>query len=146
MMSTPLALLGLHKAVRYHFGSICLGTSLEAVVIMAKALVYAVEYASKQGPENRCMKMVIACAHCCLGCLQQCVNYMTTVGLVFVAMTGRSFCESVRVGFKLFTHYGRHVLVTELLCRQTMYIVRFCMVGSHTYDRTRIHMTVHAYI
>ena len=129
----------LRRAVRYHLGSVALGSLILAVVALLR---YALAYVDRRTKSLQESHFSIRCAmrvlHCCMWCFEKCVKFVSEMGFITMAMQGGSFCHSSVKAFKLIYHnVGRVGTVTiisnfvlhlgaaiiVMLCTATMFVL-----------------------
>jgi hypothetical protein len=84
---------GLWLALRYHFGSICLGSLVLGFIWPFTRLFQFLErhmLASVKG--NTMVKTCLCCTQCCLDCFKRFIQVLNMNAYVQVALTGESFC------------------------------------------------------
>jgi len=86
--------------LRYHLGSLALGSFLVALV---KFIRYVLMYLEKnaKAQKNKVMVMVFKCLQCCLWCFEKCIKFLNKNAYIQIAIHGTSFCTSAKNAFKL---------------------------------------------
>ena len=86
---------GLWRALRYHLGSIALGSfvlaCLRFIIIMLSLLIKSKKLTKK-------MKKFAACIACIIGCIENIVNYVTNRTYIMIAIKGKGYCRSASTG------------------------------------------------
>lgn len=97
--------LGVKWAMKYHLGSLAMGSFLVAVVQMIKVIfeycVYQYEQAAGKYAENpvyKCLKCVI---RCCIWCLDTCIKFINKNAYIQVALHNSNFCKGAMESFWL---------------------------------------------
>ena len=92
-------------AFRYHLGSLGFGALLLAIIQFIKfVLMYIVHYIQsleKKGIESNMIKWVVKCLICCVSCFERVIQYISTLGYAYLAISSESFCSSCASAFKL---------------------------------------------
>jgi len=57
--------------------------------------------AEKASGENPAVKLIVACAACCLKCVEKICDYLNSAAYCYMAISGESFCTSAWNGFLL---------------------------------------------
>ena len=90
---------------RYHMGSLALGAFLLSIFWGIRlALLYVYKYVTnlqKKGIESSFVTMILKCLMCCVACFQRFIEFISTLGFVQVAVTGKNFCRSCVDAFGL---------------------------------------------
>lgn len=92
-------------ALRYHLGSLGFGALLLAIIQFVKfVLMYIVHYIQdleKKGIESNMIKWVVKCLICCVSCFERVIQYISTLGYAYLAISSENFCSSCASAFKL---------------------------------------------
>lgn len=91
------------RTLRYHMGTVALGSFIIAVIQMIR---YTVKYLEEQsraakGEPNRLQKFVMSCIHCCLWCAECCMDKINKHAFVWTAIYGDSFTTAACSSFAL---------------------------------------------
>jgi len=100
----PVA-LALGRALRYHVGSLALGSFILAAVKLPRL---ALEYAEGQlgvSGGNSAGRAVAQASRCCLCCIDRCLMFLTNYAFINVAITGKSFCPAAHAAMELVAKY-----------------------------------------
>ena len=85
-----------------HAGSIALGSLLHTIVFILRVVVDAlVDAAEKKGGQNGIVVLVGCLLKCCVGCLENLIEYLNTTAYAFMAISGDPYCKSAWNGFLL---------------------------------------------
>jgi hypothetical protein len=93
-----------YRGLRYHFGSLCFGASIIAIV---RFIMFFLEYIKKKVeaamPKNQAkiVKCLISCMQCCLGCCAKVMEFINKHAYIQIALKGDSFCIAAWQGFAL---------------------------------------------
>ncbi|CAG9855650.1 unnamed protein product [Phyllotreta striolata] len=98
-LGTPV-LQSAENLIRYHMGSVALGSFLIALVQFARLLLKFVEkYLKKR--EGKCAECMLKCCNCCLYCFEKILKYISRNAYIQVATHGYPFCKGGQQAFKL---------------------------------------------
>ncbi|CAH1108165.1 unnamed protein product [Psylliodes chrysocephalus] len=98
-LGTPV-LQSAENLVRYHLGSVALGSFLIATVQFARVLLKITEkYLKKK--DGKCIDCMLKCCQCCLYCFEKILKYITRNAYIEVAIYGYPFCKAGQQAFKL---------------------------------------------
>lgn len=93
---------GIWWVTRYHFGTICFGAFLIAVVQMIRIIFeYYRDKIEKANKENPVVKCLLWTTTCCLDCLERFVKFISKNAYIQCAITGKNFCASAWNAFIL---------------------------------------------
>ncbi|XP_074034982.1 choline transporter-like protein 1 [Leptinotarsa decemlineata] len=86
--------------IRFHLGSVALGSFLIALIQFIRVILKAIEkYLNKR--EGKCVEYTLKCCQCCLYCFEKILKYLSRNAYIEIAMHGYSFCEAGKQAFKL---------------------------------------------
>jgi choline transporter-like protein 2/4/5 len=89
-------------AIRYHFGSMCLGALIIAVVQAIRAVLAYIDSKTKGlQKSNIVISIIMKVVQCCMWCLEKCLKFISRNAYICIAMRGDSFCYSTMRAFKL---------------------------------------------
>ena len=92
----------IHRAVRYHVGSIALGSFIVAVVQFIRAVLQYIDQKTKKMQEgNPILKYVMCCVKYCMWYLEKVLKYINRNAYILVAVKGYSYCYSAIHAIKL---------------------------------------------
>jgi choline transporter-like protein 2/4/5 len=93
---------GVKFAYFKHAGSIAFGSLVQTFVWVIKQIVEGLAaQASRDIGGNSCVVPVACCAKCCVGCLENVIDYVNKGAYAYIAVTGESYCKSAWNGFLL---------------------------------------------
>eukprot|EP00004_Rigifila_ramosa_P018987 TRINITY_DN4792_c0_g1_i2.p1 TRINITY_DN4792_c0_g1~~TRINITY_DN4792_c0_g1_i2.p1 ORF type:complete len:603 (+),score=162.94 TRINITY_DN4792_c0_g1_i2:132-1940(+) len=99
--SSPVS-SALVRTLRYHSGSLALGSLVLAIVqFIRAALHYVSEKTKQEQEENFLLKIVCSCAKCLAACFERFIQFLNENAYIEIAVYGYSFCESSRRAFSL---------------------------------------------
>ena len=92
------------RAFRYHFGSLCFGAAIIAII---RFIMVVLEFIKKKvevsagKSQGKCFKCMISCLQCCLGCCSKFMEYINKHAYIQISLKGDSFCTAAWEGFGL---------------------------------------------
>ena len=89
------------RTVRYHLGSICLGSFLLACVQLVRVVLWYVKQQIKILSKIKIINFLFVCADCCLSCLTSIIKYVNKQSYIHIAINGNNFCRSAFSAFSL---------------------------------------------
>ncbi|KAJ3043032.1 hypothetical protein HDV00_005939 [Rhizophlyctis rosea] len=93
-------LRSLYRTIRYHLGSIALGSVLIAIVQIIRIALGMFARKAKM-TQNKTLAYILACVQCCLKCLEKLIKWINKNAYIEIAIRGRSFCTSASAAFSL---------------------------------------------
>ncbi|CAF3958880.1 unnamed protein product [Rotaria sp. Silwood2] len=105
------------RAFTTNFGTICLGSLLEAIIKALRACI------SKDGRKN----IIAAIADCILQILEKLIGYLNEWAFIYAALTGQTFVEAGRSFIELFKKRGWTAIINDVLVGSTMMIVNIAI-------------------
>ncbi len=114
-----LILKSFKRAFRYHFGSICFGALIMAIVrflmFFFERFKKRVESSFGKKSPGKCYKCVLCCLECCLKCIAKVLEYINKHAYIMISIKGDCFCTSAWEGFALtIRNLGRFSVLTLL--------------------------------
>lgn len=92
----------MYRGLRYHLGSLAIGSFIMTLVKILQAIMVFIEAKLKEAAsENAMLGCIIKCAHCCLACIKRMVEYINLKVYIQIALTGNSFCNAAYEAFCL---------------------------------------------
>ena len=99
-MSRFPVLASLGRTVRFHLGTVLAAALIIAVIQMVRAVVAYVQ-AKTRNQQSRVAKAIFACVQCCLKCVQTIIDKVNCNALIWSAIYGDNFVDSVSGSFQL---------------------------------------------
>ena len=99
-MSRFPVLASIARTVRYHLGTVLAAALIIAIIQMIRAVVAYIQ-AKTRNKQNRLTKAVFACVQCCLKCVQTIMDKVNCNALIWSAIYGDNFMDSVSGSFQL---------------------------------------------
>ncbi|XP_076320021.1 choline transporter-like protein 1 isoform X3 [Tachypleus tridentatus] len=88
-----------YRLVRYHLGSIALGSLLIALLKLVRAFFKGLKRHMRNHPDY--CKYLLKCCQCCLWCFERFLVFINRNALIEVAIYGYSFCKAAQQAFHL---------------------------------------------
>ena len=89
------------RYVRYHMGTVCVGSFIIAVVQLIRILFNYFVNRCKQFENNPLVKAIQCIVNCCLWCLEKLIGYINKNAYIMCATHGYYFCKAAFSGFML---------------------------------------------
>ena len=113
---SPAVTSSLYRSLTYSFGSICFGSSVQALMMALRAIVEnARNQRNQQGQGGDCGAILLCILQCILQLLEDIVEYFNQWAYVFVGIYGYSYLESGKKVLELFQARGWTAIVTNSL-------------------------------
>ena len=94
--------------LRFHVGTVALGSLLIALVQLARAVALYIQHnTSEKFRSQLWVKIVFCCINCCLACLECCMKFISKHAYIQTAIHGTPFCAS---GKNVFALIARNIL------------------------------------
>ncbi|XP_055609417.1 choline transporter-like protein 1 [Uranotaenia lowii] len=120
--------------VRYHMGTVALGSFIIAVVQFLRAILKLVMYYTRDH-QNRVTACIFECCQCCLKCFEQFLQYLTRNAYIMTAMHGDPFCTGGKNAFRLLSSNALRVFAINsvgdfvLILSKVFVVVVTCLIG-----------------
>lgn len=89
------------RTLRYHVGTVAVTAFIIATIQFIRAVVLYVEKTTSSQPPNKIQKAVFCLIHCCLRCVECCMDKINKNALIWTAIYGDNFCKSACSSFEL---------------------------------------------
>ncbi|XP_022244407.1 choline transporter-like protein 1 [Limulus polyphemus] len=100
-LSTPI-LTSLYNLIRYHLGSVALGSFVVALLKLIRAIFKCLERHMKKHP-TWC-NTAIKCCSCCLWCFEKFLIFLNRNAFIEIAIYGYPFCKAAQKAFHLLSN------------------------------------------
>lgn len=90
-----------YRYVRYHMGTVCVGSFIIAVVQLIRILFNYFVNRCEKFKDNPLVKALVCIVNCCLWCLEKVIGYINKNAYIMCATHGFSFCKAAMKGFML---------------------------------------------
>ena len=95
-------LSNLWRVLRYHLGSLAIGSLLTAILVFIRSMVRLLKHQlDKMGKTKKWVNYLISCVECCLACLQWVINFVNRNAYIVIAIEGYSYCGAAREALSL---------------------------------------------
>jgi hypothetical protein len=121
---------GVWYCIRYHAGSLAMGSFIIAVVQFIR---YALMYFEKQATaaKNKVAACVMRIVQCMLWCLEKCIKFLNKNAYIQIALLGKNFCTSAKNAFWLILRNAARFAWVALLGGAINFIgIAFIVVAS----------------
>ena len=106
------------RTIRYHLGSLALGSIIIAVCKMIRLIIEYIDRKTKQHNNEVC-KAIICCCRGFFWCLENFLKYLNTNAYIMIAIHGKNFCSGAKDAFCLLM---RNALRVVALNRVSCYL------------------------
>lgn len=97
LLNSPVS-TSIFRLIRYHLGSLALGSLVIAFVILIRWILTFIEGRLK-GKENFIAKFLLKCLICCLYCFEKILKFINSNAYIEIAIHGYGFCKAARTAF-----------------------------------------------
>jgi Plasma-membrane choline transporter len=104
-----------YRSLTYSFGSICLGSLLQALVSTLRVVIETARNQREQNDSGGCGNVVLCILDCIASMLEDVIEYFNQWAYVFVGVYGYSYLESGRRVVELFRARGWTSIITNNL-------------------------------
>lgn len=91
----------LARTLRFHLGSIAFGALILAVIQFVRAVLAYIQKKTMGADRNCVAKAIFCVVHCCLKCLECCIDKVNKNAFVWMSIWGDGFCSSCFSSFAL---------------------------------------------
>jgi hypothetical protein len=101
------------RTVRYHLGSIALGSLLLSIVQILKLITNLARKKLASKSNNKVIVWCLGCISCCMGVLEKIVKWINKNAYIKIAIDGKSFCKSCTSAFWLLVRHALKLLAVD---------------------------------
>jgi choline transporter-like protein 2/4/5 len=125
----PPILMSLYRTLRYHAGSLALGSLLIALVQAVRIVFEYIDAKTKKQQENSCMlRFLMCCFKWCLRCFDKWLRFISRQAFILVAVKGVPFCKATRDVFSLLRNHLKKIGTVHFISCLVFWLGRFCVV------------------
>ena len=119
--------------VRYHLGSVCLGSMLITLVKVIKMIIKAFKRKASEGTSSAFVQMLFACSEWLFEKLEKVVKYLIRNAYIIVAKDGTPLYDSGKKAFGLIFKNLQDVLLLNLLGDFTLFLGKVFVTAITTF-------------
>jgi choline transporter-like protein 2/4/5 len=129
MHEPPPILMSLYRTLRYHAGSMALGSLLIALVQAIRIVFEYIDAKTKKQQKNSCMlRFMSCCFKCCLRCFDRWLRFISRQAFILIAVKGTPFCKATRDVFSLLKNHLRKIATVHFISCLVFWLGRGCVV------------------
>jgi choline transporter-like protein 2/4/5 len=126
---------GFKCAYFHHFGSICIGSFIIAVIRFIKIVFYYLaKKAEKASGDNALISCVVKCALCLLNCIEKICDYLNESAFCYIAVSGESFFPSAWKGFLMNLKHGMKFVFANLIAKVFIFLGKVGIVTANVFS------------
>lgn len=126
---------GFKCAYLHHFGSICIGSFIIAVIRFIKFIFYYLaKKAESASGENVAIKCAVRCAMCILNCIEKVCDYLNEAAFCYIAVSGESFFPSAWKAFLLNLKHGMKFVFANLIAKVFIFLGKVGIVTANVFS------------
>ncbi|XP_055341428.1 choline transporter-like protein 2 [Paramacrobiotus metropolitanus] len=119
----------LYRALRYHTGSIALGSMLVAITKLLRYILLYIQKKVKK-TDNWFTRFILKICACCFYCLEKCIKYINKYAYIMMAIFGTNFCTSAKNAFSLLLRNALRVIVVDSVVIFFLFFGKLVIVGA----------------
>ncbi|XP_069795511.1 choline transporter-like protein 5 isoform X2 [Narcine bancroftii] len=116
------------RSLRYHTGSLALGSLILALVQMIRVVLEYLDNKLK-GAQNQFAKFLLCCLKCCFWCLEKFIKLLNRNAYIMIAIYGKNFCTSAKEAFFLLMRNVVRVAVLDKVTDFLLFLGKLLIVG-----------------
>ncbi|XP_063284008.1 choline transporter-like protein 5 isoform X4 [Pelobates fuscus] len=117
------------RAIRYHTGSLALGSLILALVQFIRIVLEYLDHKLKAA-QNSFAKFLLCCLKCCFWCLEKFIKFINRNAYIMIAIYGKNFCTSARDAFFLLMRNIVRVAVLDKVTDFLLFLGKLLVAGS----------------
>ncbi|KAJ3417562.1 hypothetical protein HDV05_000019 [Chytridiales sp. JEL 0842] len=103
------------RTIRYHLGSICLGSLLLSVVQILKLIVNLIRRKLSSNSQNKALIFILGCISCCLRGIEGIVKWINKNAYIKIAIDGQAFCKACTSAFWLISRNALKMVAVDFV-------------------------------
>ncbi|CAH1398074.1 unnamed protein product [Nezara viridula] len=116
------------RLIRYHLGSVALGSLMIALVQFVRAIFSFIYYQTKDNTGDIGKAIYKAC-QCCLYCFEKILTYITRAAYIEIAIYGNNFCWSGEQAMKVLTNNSLRVFAINSVGDFVLFLSKVLVVS-----------------
>eukprot|EP00158_Paraphelidium_tribonemae_P004854 Partr_v1_DN27006_c0_g1_i1_m28801 putative Solute carrier family 44 member len=123
------------RVLRYHLGSIALGSLVIAVIQLIRAILFYIQRTLK-GKQNKPAKALLACCSCCFACVEKVFKFINKNAYIHMASFGTPFCTAAKDAFQLLVRNAFRLIAIDMVSGFILFlskVVVTCISGAGSY-------------
>eukprot|EP01059_Diplonema_ambulator_P006365 TRINITY_DN160_c2_g1_i3.p1 TRINITY_DN160_c2_g1~~TRINITY_DN160_c2_g1_i3.p1 ORF type:complete len:682 (+),score=180.32 TRINITY_DN160_c2_g1_i3:1523-3568(+) len=125
-------LKGLWLTIRYHLGTLMLGSLLVAVIQLLRVMLQAFEDRMRRISDSEIVTCFIRCVQCCLACFERLIKFINRNAYIMTAMCGDNFCSGARRALFLLMRHAFDVIAVNFIADCVMFFGKLQIVALST--------------
>ena len=124
-----LILSSCYTAIRYHMGSVALGSFLLATVNLIRAIIEYIDHKCRQYPNNELVRVITCLFRGCLWCLDKFLRFLNTNAYIMIAIYGKGFFSSAKDAFSLLLDNIVRVVVIDQVADYLLFMGKLAVTS-----------------
>ncbi|KAJ3360420.1 hypothetical protein HDU91_004599 [Kappamyces sp. JEL0680] len=116
------------RAIRYSLGSVILGSLLITIVELIRVYVMTLQR-SVAKLKSKYLNFLVACAQCCLKCIQMVMKWINRHAYVYIAISGKGFFASAGAATSLLLRNSAKTLAVSYVGDFALLLTKLVVVG-----------------
>ena len=126
---------GFQFAYLNHIGSLAFGALIIGFIRFLRIVfVYVAQLAAKGNPDNKYIKIFVACGNCYLGCLEKVCDYINESAYAYMAVSGKGFCGSAWSAFLLRLKHLTKFAFANLIAKIFIFLGKMAITAVNCYS------------
>ncbi|XP_041359407.1 choline transporter-like protein 1 isoform X2 [Gigantopelta aegis] len=126
-LSWPIA-VSIKRLIRYHLGSVALGSLLVAIVSLIRHTLSFIE-GRLSGASNMIAKFFLKCMGCCLWCFEKFLKFLNSNAYIQIAINGYNFCKAAKQAFLLIVSNALRVAAINFVGDFVLFLTKASIVA-----------------
>ncbi|KAI8912479.1 plasma-membrane choline transporter-domain-containing protein [Gorgonomyces haynaldii] len=117
-----------YRTCRYHLGSVALGSLLITIIELIRLFLYQLQ-AKVAKSKNPYLKYIVACAQCCMKCIEMVVKWINRNAYVYIAITGVAFFKAAGHATSLLLRNGAKLVAVSFVADFSIFLTKITIAG-----------------
>ena len=121
-------LKALYITLRYHLGTLMIGTFIIAVLQLIRFVLAKFENKMRKVSDNAGARCVVSCVSCCLACFERLIKFINKNAYIMTAICGDNFCRGARRAIFLLLRHAWSVIAVNFIADWVMFFGKLQVV------------------
>jgi len=122
------AMKSFYRVVRYHLGSVALGSLLLTIVEVIRLVVWRFQRVAKQS-NNKVLQYLLCCLQCCLKCVQVIMKFVNKNAYICIAVTGKSFFKAAAEASGLLIRNALRLVAVDFIADFLLFVSKIAVTA-----------------
>ncbi|KAJ9463720.1 Choline transporter-like protein 2 [Diplonema papillatum] len=122
--------VGVWWTIRYHLGTLMLGSFIIAVVQFLQYLLAKFESRLRKISDSPAVDYLIKCAQCCLACFERLIKFISRNAFIMTALCSDNFCNGARRALFLLLSHAFSVIAVNFIAEWVIFFGKILIMAA----------------